>query len=1131
MIQINIDGREILTHPGYTIKQVAEQNGIDIPTLCFDEKLKNYGSCGLCVVEVEGNPKLVRSCSTEIMDGMVVHSHSERIRESRKTTLELFISDHTGDCKAPCTLGCPDHVDIQAYVGLTGNGEHLEALKVIKKDLPLPASIGRVCPHPCMTECRRQYVDDPIHIAWIKRHAADYDLALEHPWMPECKPDSGKRIAIVGGGPCGLSAAYFLRQEGHGVTIYEANSEMGGMLHYGIPMYRLPKDVLKAEADLIRDMGTEFITNTRLGKDVSLDYLRDNYDAVLLAVGMWNSTPLRVPGEDLEGVRGGIHFLYDFVTGQPLNIGERVAVIGGGNTAMDAARTAVRLGAKEVNILYRRGRDDMPAEEIEILEAQEEGVNFHYGLSPLEVVGENGKVTGIRLQKMRIIPPADENSRSSIEPIEGEEDFFEVDSVLVATGQGPKLDGLEELSTDRRGFIAVGENTFQTSIPGVFAAGDVIERGKKIGIQAIADAKHASGVIHTYLQGEMVPFEELYYVTRPKLSLQTIMDEHPGLEVTPQSHMGHMAPMKRRDNFEEVVAGYTLEEAKQEGLRCLECGCMDYAECNLFERSNEYKISPERIAGEKNAIEYSDEHPFIIRDPNKCIVCGMCVRVCDEVMDNTALGLVERGFGVTVKPAMEKPLSETDCISCGQCVAVCPVGALQEKRPDQKQVPLEGKTVRSTCFGCSVGCAQDVESQGPLLLRTLPVAGDRVSAGLLCEKGRFLHEPFHPSTRLMQAMTRRAGELEECSFDDALLRFARGAQSHLLTRGEGSLAISVAPHYTNEEIYLIKKFAREYLGFEEIYSLSYQQSGLRSVLGVDASLSKFEEMEKTNMIITLGGDLYNSHTMAALRLRTAKKNGALLADVNPESTKTRSWADVAVELPVKDVLEGMLEPENAPQEVKDLAEKYAAAKKAILVYDRSALSFEEEELLAKVAVKYGHVGSIRSGIVQLKSALNAQGLVDIADVLPGSELLEKIDSGQVSGVLLFGEDLPKAAAEKLEFLAVHSAKMNDSVYAATVVLPAATLSESEGLITSTERRIAPLRRVFETSLAMDNFQSLAALASSFGQSAPTREEVREAIAREYPAYLGIQRKDFTGGYWPLGKDPVLYKENLSLAGK
>lgn len=417
-ITLTVDGKSVKIEKGSTLLEAARKAGADIPTLCHDERVKPYGACGMCVVECKGSPKLMRSCAIEAADGMEIITESDRINRARRFSLEMLLSDHTGDCKAPCSLACPAGTDCQGYVGLIANGENAQALSVIKGRIPLPASIGRVCPHPCEKKCRRGLVEEPISIAALKAYAADRDLESGNIFMPEVAESTGKKVAIIGGGPGGISAAYYLAIKGHGVTVFDMMPKMGGMLRYGIPQYRLPKEVLDKELTLVEKLGVEFRNNIKIGKDISLDTLNQEYDAVIAAPGAWSSTKMRVDGEDAEGVFGGIDFLRSVILGSPVDIGKRVAVCGGGNTAMDACRTAVRLGAEKVYIIYRRTRDEMPADALEIDEAQEEGVDFRFLTNPDKILTQDSKVCGIKLQIMELGEP-DASGRRKPVPIEG----------------------------------------------------------------------------------------------------------------------------------------------------------------------------------------------------------------------------------------------------------------------------------------------------------------------------------------------------------------------------------------------------------------------------------------------------------------------------------------------------------------------------------------------------------------------------------------------------------------------------------------------------------------------------------------------------------------------------------------
>ena len=670
-IKLTINGVEVLAENGDTVLTAAKNAGIEIPTLCHHESVKVFGACGICVVEAEGIPKLLRACSAKVSEGMVISTESERVIKARKVALELLMSDHTGDCVAPCSLNCPAGTDCQGYIKAIAQGDDHKAVEIIKEKLPLPASIGRVCPHPCETNCRRKLVEEPMSIAFLKYFAADNDMNSENPFKPAIAEATGKTVAVIGGGPAGLTAAYFLAKKGHKVTIFDAMPKMGGMLRYGIPEYRLPKAVLDKEIEQIASLGVELKNNVKIGKDIDFADIRKDFDATLVAIGAWSSMSTRTKGEELEGVVGGIDFLRTVAEGEPMFIGERVAVVGGGNTAMDACRSAVRLGAKEVYVIYRRTRAEMPAEDIEIEEAMEEGVTFKFLTNPDEYIGENGRVKTVKLQVMELGEP-DASGRRSPVPVEGQFEYLDVDTVIAAIGQKVNVEGFEELELNNRGIISADEFTFRTNLSDVFAVGDATNRGASIAIAAIGEANKAAEVIDSFLKGDCVPYIKPY-VSEREVTAEMLSDK----EKKARAKMPVREASERRNDFKEINLGFSEEEARAEAKRCLECGCHDYKDCSLIRHANRYVINPYRFEGIKHKTFVEESLVSVERNQGKCILCALCVRVCDEVAKKGILGLVGRGFETTIKPEFNNPETIQCCLTCKKCAEACPTGALK----------------------------------------------------------------------------------------------------------------------------------------------------------------------------------------------------------------------------------------------------------------------------------------------------------------------------------------------------------------------------------------------------------------------------------------------------------------------
>ena len=670
-VNLTIDGVRVSVEEGATVLAAAAKAGIEIPNLCFRDGLKPYGACGVCVVEVENCPKLLRACATRAAEGMVVRTAGERALKARKLALDLIMGDHDGDCIGPCKLNCPAHTDCQKYVKEIAEGRFADAVSTIMEVFPLPAAIGRVCPHPCETACRRKHVEESISIAHLKYFAADKVRkdGTAHPIS--VAPATGKKVGIVGGGPAGLTAAFKLVQKGHDVTVVDQMPEMGGMLRYGIPEYRLPKAILKAETDAIAALGVKFANNFKIGRDETFGSFRSRFDAVIVANGAWKSSSMRVKGEDVKGVWGGIDFLRAAVDGGKPEIGERVAIVGGGNTAMDACRTAVRLGAKDVFVVYRRTRNEMPADDIEIVEAEEEGVKFKFLCAPDEILCADGRVSGMRLQVMELGEP-DERGRRKPVPVEGKFEEIALDSVIAAIGQKNDPEGFADLPQTKRGTIAADPGNFATAIPGVFACGDTVNDGAGIAIGAIGQANEAALAVDAYLNGGE------YRPEKPVLSERQVSEK----DFADRARIGrvkmpHRSPEERRNDFKEVNLGLSEEEAMSEAKRCLECGCHDYADCRLIRYANRLRSDTKRLKGDFHPGFVETKLVCIERNQRKCIGCNLCVRVCEEKAGKGILGLVDRGFKTVIRPEFRNPEAIAGCRDCCMCVEACPTGALK----------------------------------------------------------------------------------------------------------------------------------------------------------------------------------------------------------------------------------------------------------------------------------------------------------------------------------------------------------------------------------------------------------------------------------------------------------------------
>jgi NADPH-dependent glutamate synthase beta subunit-like oxidoreductase len=468
----------------------------------------------------------------------------------------------------PCKASCPANISICGFITAISQGQYAEGLKLIKREMPFPAVCGRVCPHPCEEACNRGKVDEPIAIEYLKRFLADVDLASDTQYLPEIKRQKEDKVAIVGAGPAGLTAAYYLAIEGYRVTIFEKLPVAGGMMAVGIPEYRLPRDILQGEIDVIRNLGVEIKLNFEIGKDLSFEDMRKDYKAVFISVGCHQAMKLGIPGEDeLDGVVDCMTFLREINLGNPPAYNGRLVVLGGGNAAIDSARVAKRLGYDDVAILYRRTREEMPASPWEIEEAIEEGIDLEFLTAPMKVVGSNGSVSGLECIRMEMGEP-DESGRRKPMPIEGSEFTVKADVIVAAIGQRSDLCFLGNghgIDVSGRNTIEADPVTAATNIPGIFAGGDVAS-GPRIVVEAVAFGKQAAISIDRYLKGEDIK-------SGRGEAWKGMAFEPDHSESSARQPMPRLPLAQRNSAFDEVDLGFKEEQAEQEALRCLRlCG-------------------------------------------------------------------------------------------------------------------------------------------------------------------------------------------------------------------------------------------------------------------------------------------------------------------------------------------------------------------------------------------------------------------------------------------------------------------------------------------------------------------------------------------------------------------------------
>lgn len=661
-VKLTIDGRLADALPDDTILAAARRPGIDIPTLCYMEGKRPTESCGLCMVEIEGREGLHPACATRVRDGMTVRTDTPEVRLARRQALELLLSDHAGDCAAPCEVGCPAHIDIPRVTGLVAEGGVREAVGVIREHLAFPAVLGRICPAVCEKVCRRRLLDEPLAIRRLARRAADRDLASPPPCLPRRKAATGKKVAIVGAGIAGLTAAYHLLLKGHGVTVLDDRARPGGALRL-IPSFRLPAEVLDAEAHLIEKLGAKFEMSTVLGRDVALEALEADYDAVLLAIGASREGKPEIPGS--EHARSAYELLGRIAAGDPPDVGGTAVVLGSGRGGLDACRVLLRLGAERVTLVPDRPLGAMAREQAR--DARAEGVEIAAPSRP-------GKIERLPSGELRVVGTGGFSREAGEVYFAGE---LRVDL--------PQLAGLGLATTDRG--LKVDSRTPATNRPGVFAAG-AVARGGGLAVHSSASGRRAAEAIAAHLAGEGSSERKLVRIRLGPLSKEQVENLYKEVPKTARLRPRRMEPPEAVASFAEIDAGFSEKAAATEAARCLRCDCFRKHSCRLRILATEYGADPGRYAGARPELARETSHEEVVYEPAKCIRCGRCVLIAEDLMstrearEGEALGVayIGRGFQVRVGVPFGETMKEGLKDAALRCAEACPTGALSRRR-------------------------------------------------------------------------------------------------------------------------------------------------------------------------------------------------------------------------------------------------------------------------------------------------------------------------------------------------------------------------------------------------------------------------------------------------------------------